>query len=132
MMIEFEDLAPMVRGLSIEVLGFWLAFALALGSSAGRALASKAASDQPAVRTLLDIPYYSGKSADPIKHKLDLYLPAGEKEFPVLFFVHGGAWRHGDKNFFGMYRTMGSFWARHGIGAVIVNYRLSPAVMHPE
>jgi acetyl esterase/lipase len=84
------------------------------------------------VLVIADVPYYTGKDADPVKHKLDLYLPKGQKDFPVLFFVHGGAWRHGDKRYLGLYSMLGMFWARHGIGAVITNYRLTPTVKHPE
>src|SRR5262249_19562212 len=54
-----------------------------------------------------DIPYYQGKDANPRKHKLDLYLPRGKKDFPVLFFVHGGAWVIGDKTYFGLYSSIG-------------------------
>src|SRR6266446_3896505 len=50
------------------------------------------------VEGVADIDYYQGADADTIKHKLDLFLPKGHKDFPVLFFVHGGAWRQGDKN----------------------------------
>src|SRR5262249_28081526 len=32
----------------------------------------------------------------------------------------------------GVYSALGTFFARHGIGAVVINYRLSPEVMHPE
>jgi acetyl esterase/lipase len=39
---------------------------------------------------------------------------------------------HGDKNFFGVYSALGKMFARNGIGAVVINYRLSPSVMHPE
>jgi acetyl esterase/lipase len=85
------------------------------------------------VRKILDVPYYEGPDADPIKHKLDLYLPKDQKDFPVIFFVHGGAWRHGDKSsFLGFYGTLASSWARHGLGVVVTNYRLSPSVSHPE
>ena len=84
------------------------------------------------VQVLTDIEYYEGKDADKVRHKLDLYLPREKKEFPVLVFIHGGAWTHGDKYFFGLYRTVGLFFARHGIGTVIPNYRLSPQVKHPE
>src|SRR5262249_1985348 len=65
-------------------------------------------------------------------HKLDLYLPKDQKDFPVLFFVHGGAWVHGDKGQFGLYSGLGRFYASHGIGVVVTNYRLSPSVKHPE
>jgi len=85
------------------------------------------------VRRVLDVPYYEGSDADPVKHKLDLYLPKDQKDFPVLFFVHGGAWRHGDKNtLLGFYGYLASSLARRGLGVVVTNYRLSPAVRHPE
>src|SRR5206468_9748775 len=84
------------------------------------------------VEVVADIDYYKGNDADKIKHKLDLYLPKGQKDFPVLFFVHGGAWRSGAKNFFGVYSSIGKFYARRGIGTVVTNYRLSPKVTHPE
>ena len=84
------------------------------------------------VETIRDIAYYDGKDADNVRHKLDLYIPKGQKDFPVLFFVHGGAWKHGDKNSYGYYASVGKFFAQHGIGTVMPNYRLSPAVKHPE
>lgn len=84
------------------------------------------------VEVVADVAYYKGDDAHPRKHKLDLYLPKGHKNFPVLFFVHGGAWRSGDKNFFGAYSSLGKFYARRGIGTVVTNYRLSPSVVHPE
>src|SRR5437016_798438 len=84
------------------------------------------------VQAVRDVPYYDGEDADKTKHKLDLYLPKGQKDFPVLFFVHGGAWRTGDKNYFGFYAGLGKFYARRGIGTVVTNYRLSPKVKHPE
>ncbi len=85
------------------------------------------------VRKELDLSYYDGPDADPVKHKLDLYLPKDQKDFPVVFFVHGGAWRHGDKNsFLGFYGQLASSLARNGLGVVVTNYRLSPGVAHPE
>ncbi len=85
-----------------------------------------------AVKTIRDVAYYEGDGADPVKHKLDLYLPKDCKDYPVLFFVHGGAWVHGDKGQFGMYSMLGNYYAKHGIGTVVINYRLSPGVKHPE
>src|SRR5205085_1182220 len=84
------------------------------------------------IRVIRDIPYFEGKDADPVKHKLDLYLPRGAKDFPVVFFVHGGAWRHGDKNYLGVYSSVAMCLARLGLGTVVTNYRLSPTVQHPE
>jgi acetyl esterase/lipase len=85
------------------------------------------------VRTIKDLVYYEGAGADKIKHRLDLYLPSERTGFPVLFFVHGGSWRHDDKNgWFGLYSALGKFLAERGIGTVVINYRLSPSVKHPE
>ena len=84
------------------------------------------------VKAVKDLTYYEGAEKDQAKHKLDLYLPKDKKDFPVLFFVHGGGWIHGDKDFLGLYSGVGRFYASQGIGAVIINYRLSPGVKHPE
>jgi acetyl esterase/lipase len=85
-----------------------------------------------AVQTVKDIAYYDGPDQHKVKHKLDLYLPKGLKDFPVLFFVHGGAWVHGDKDMLGLYGLFASAYARQGIGVAVTNYRLSPDVKHPE
>ena len=71
-----------------------------------------------------DIPYSSGHG----KQKLDLYLPEGKSNFPVMVFVHGGAWRLGDRS---MYRKIGEHFSRAGIGVVIPSYRLAPQYRHP-
>jgi acetyl esterase/lipase len=105
---------------------------LALGMLAGSVRAGeKAGPGTYELEAISDVPYYQGGDADPVKHKLDLYLPRGAREFPVLFFVHGGAWSHGDKTQLGIYKALGSAFARHGIGTVVINYRLSPKVKHP-
>jgi acetyl esterase/lipase len=75
-----------------------------------------------------DIAYRTDKDADPERHKLDVYAPKGQKDFPVLFFVHGGTWRSGSKN---LYVAIGNAFAQTGIGVVIPSYRLSPKVQHP-
>jgi acetyl esterase/lipase len=80
------------------------------------------------VETVKDVAYVEGASADPDKQKLDLYLPKGQKDFPVLMFVHGGSWRSGDRK---MYAPLGNILAKNGIGTVIISYRLSPKVQHP-
>jgi arylformamidase len=95
--------------------------------------APKPADDKPfEVEATRDITYCDGAEADKDKHKLDLYLPKGQKDFPVVMFVHGGGWFFGDRNFFGIYEAIGKMFARHGIGAVVISYRLSPHVKHPE
>ena len=110
-----------------------LTLSLTLPAAADEAKpAAKPAEKRFDVQIINDIDYYKGDDADKVKHKLDLYLPKGQKDFPVLFFVHGGAWRTGDKNYFGFYAGLGKFYARRGIGTVVTNYRLSPKVKHPE
>jgi acetyl esterase/lipase len=80
------------------------------------------------VKVIRDVAYFTGKEADPVRHKLDLYLPADAKGYPVLLFVHGGGWTKGSKDGFAKH---GRLFARNGIAFVAVNYRLSPQVMHP-
>jgi acetyl esterase/lipase len=75
-----------------------------------------------------NIAYRTDKGADKERHLLDVYTPKGKKDFPVVLFVHGGSWRSGNKN---LYAALGQSLAADGIGCVICNYRLSPAVQHP-
>jgi acetyl esterase/lipase len=81
------------------------------------------------VRTVKDVAYYEGEGADPRKHRLDLYLPAGDKPFPVAMWIHGGGWMMGDRSLFG---ALGERMAERGIGCAVISYRLSPGVKHPE
>lgn len=80
------------------------------------------------VTIIADIPYYDGEDADRVRHTLDLYLPQTEAPFPLVFYVHGGAWVGGSKD---SYANIGRALAAEGLGVVIVNYRLSPGVTHP-
>lgn len=75
-----------------------------------------------------NLAYRTGPDADPTRHKLDVYVPKGQTDFPVLFFVHGGGWKSGSKN---LYAALGHAFAKAGIGTVVTNYRLSPKVQHP-
>ncbi|MBV9126112.1 MAG: alpha/beta hydrolase [Planctomycetes bacterium] len=70
------------------------------------------------IRIVTDVPYGAGE------RKLDLYLPC-HPECPVVVFVHGGSWISEDK---ALYGRLGEFLAVHGVGAVLVNYRLPPEV----
>jgi acetyl esterase/lipase len=112
----------------LAVSGLMSAPVLADVTIAGEGGASRAF----AVQVVRNVPYYQGEGADERLHRLDLYLPQGQKDFPVLVFVHGGAWSRGDKNELGIYNALGRCFARHGIAVVCPNYRLSPHVKHPE
>ncbi len=62
------------------------------------------------------------------KHKLDLFLPKGKTNFPVMVFLHGGSWREGDRS---MYGLLGERFAKAGIGVAIPSYRLMPKDPYP-
>jgi acetyl esterase/lipase len=83
-----------------------------------------------AVRETMDLRYFPGKD----RQTLDIFAPRGSasERFPVVLIVHGGTWMFGDKNFFGINRGVGRALARQGVVSVVINYRLSPLVKHPE
>ncbi len=62
------------------------------------------------------------------KQKLDVYAPRDAKKAPVVIFVHGGEWTKGDKADIS-YKP--KFLNENGIVLVSINYRLSPAAVHP-
>lgn len=85
------------------------------------------------IEVIKDVAYYEGPDADKLKHKLDLFLPPGRRDYPLLMFVHGGGWSHGDKNFwFDLYGRLGKAFAQDGIGVAVINYRLAPGAKHPD
>jgi acetyl esterase/lipase len=80
------------------------------------------------VREVKDLAYYEGPDADPAKHKLDLYLPKDATKVPILMWIHGGAWKLGDRSWYG---ELGRRFAEAGVGFAAISYRLSPKVKHP-
>lgn len=58
---------------------------------------------------------------------LDLYLPDGEKNPPLVVWIHGGAWRGGSKGGGGRIRWM----TEHGYAVADINYRLSQEAVFP-
>lgn len=80
------------------------------------------------VRIVRDVVYKEG-SMNP-KHTIDLYLPQDKRDFPMVYFVHGGNWNSGDKRYYqnitGVYGNIGVALAERGIGVAVANYRLSP------
>ncbi|HJZ59149.1 MAG TPA: alpha/beta hydrolase, partial [Gemmataceae bacterium] len=105
-----------------------LAFAPAQERVLDTPAAQLPAAEPLGVTKTANIAYRDDEDADPERHRLDVYAPQGQKGFPVLFFVHGGTWKSGNKN---LYAALGNTFARTGIGVVIINYRLSPKVVHP-
>lgn len=72
--------------------------------------------------------YYNGPGFNPQKHVLDIFSPKDLPNAPVLFFIHGGGWRSGDKS---IYPFFGRTFAQQGFVTVVISYRLTPEVQHP-
>lgn len=87
---------------------------------------------RPSERTK-DIPYLPTNSPDfnAERHLLDVYAPKRKtaRPQPVVVFIHGGNWDGGSKN---LYTFIGRRLAKQGIVAVLINYRLAPAVLVPD
>lgn len=116
---------PLLTGLllSLIVLG---ATARPLGARLGQArgnTGSETTIELPAgARIQRNLAYGS----DPAQ-VMDVYLPAGAKNAPVIFMVHGGAWRVGDKGAANVVQNKVARWLPRGFIFVSINYRMLPA-----
>lgn len=64
--------------------------------------------------------------------ELDLYLPQGAGPFPVIVYIHGGAFRFGDKKeIFGRFSDDIKMLNGMGIGLASINYRMSGEAIFP-
>lgn len=88
----------------------WLALAFVLVSAA------------QAQNIKRDIPYAGQEDA---KRTLDVYAPAGARNLPVVFWIHGGGWQTGDKT---DVKTKPQWFMDQGFVFVSTNYRLLPDV----
>jgi acetyl esterase/lipase len=86
------------------------------------------AADTPGVRVVRDVPYLANANYAANKDKLDLYLPEGRTNVPVIVSYYGGGLTGGDKN---AQAFIGQRFAAAGFATAVVNYRLSPTVSHP-
>ena len=75
-----------------------------------------------------DIDYVAAEDYADNKDKLDLFMPEGLTNTPVVVYFHGGGLQNGTK---AIGEGLGKQLAARGIGLVTANYRLSPSVMHP-
>lgn len=75
------------------------------------------------VRLIGDVPYGPHEL-----QRMDVYLPdtPSMKSAPVIFMVHGGGWRRGDKNGRGVVTHKMQRWVARGFIFISVNYRLLP------
>ena len=56
----------------------------------------------------------------------DVYAPREAKGAPVIFMVHGGAWRNGDKGASNVVRNKVAHWVPKGTVFISLNYRMLP------
>jgi triacylglycerol lipase len=87
---------------------------------AARALYAPLLADMPrGAEPVRDIVY-----GDDVRHRLDVYPAVGAAvPAPVLVFLHGGGFIRGDK---ADREAVGQYFSRHGVLAVLPNYRLGP------
>ena len=91
----------------------------------GQAFAQKRARDTSSGRAEMGIQF---AEVDNRQLLLDLYLPKAESDekSPVVIWVHGGAWRAGDRS-----RVPVQSLTQHGFAVASVDYRLSPVARFP-
>ncbi len=81
------------------------------------------------IRAQLDIPY---ADSDNPRQRLDLYLPTkpvGDGPLPIVVWIHGGAWRAGDKK--GGLRNVAGLVASGKFAGASVGYRLTGETIWP-
>ncbi len=81
------------------------------------------------VQVLKDLAYRAGLTD--YEHErclLDLYLPEGRKDFPIIVWFHGGGLEGGCKDDASAIATC---FAQEGLAVAVANYRLSPRVAYP-
>ena len=62
------------------------------------------------------------------RQRLDLYISKKKQNKPLIVFVHGGAWSHGDKS---AYKFVGEAFSRYGYDVAVLNYHLAPQFKFP-
>lgn len=71
------------------------------------------------IRQVHDVSY--GSDA---RQRFDVYAPTNAHDAPVIFMVHGGGWRIGDKSMPRMFENKVRYWVPQGYIFISVNYRM--------
>jgi len=75
--------------------------------------------------TVLDLPYVPGGETPGSRpaslRTLDLYIPKGTGPFPLIVWIHGGAWKGGNKEQDGA--MLAAHWLPEGFAVASLNYR---------
>jgi dienelactone hydrolase len=80
------------------------------------------------VEVVRDLPYVAGWNA-PDRQRLDLYLPRGDGPWPVLMWIHGGAWAVGHRS---KEEAIARRFAERGIAVAAIDHRMSKALWIDE
>ena len=76
----------------------------------------------PGVRAIRNVAYGPGAL-----ERFDVYLPLlPVNDAPVIFMVHGGAWRFGDKSARGVVQNKVAHWVPRGVIVISVDYPMLP------
>ena len=76
------------------------------------------------VGVVRDLPYVAGEEVGD-RRKLDLYLPKGDGPWPVLLWIHGGAWAVGHRK---DEEALARRFAERGIAVAAADHRMSKAL----
>ena len=88
-------------------------------------LAASLTAAEPNLTVTRDIPYATPAHE---RNTLDLHAPAGAKNLPVVFWIHGGGWQAGSK---ADVQLKPRLFTSAGFVFVAINYRLLPACQPP-
>lgn len=127
MMIPARQGKSAVR-MTSRILEFTAASALLWGSltAAGQAqpvFPATDVSERPGITKIADIPY---ATVDDQVLALDLYMPVGRNNPPLLVYIHGGTWRFGSKDSVSPIDLVD-----HGIAIASVSFRQATAAPMP-
>tara|TARA_Y100000782_G_scaffold25649_1_gene28291 strand:+ start:5599 stop:6552 length:954 start_codon:yes stop_codon:yes gene_type:complete len=113
-----------LRNLVIQNIIFLLAFFSLSSYAAEQAKTSKFGDGT--LKVYKNIPYGKNRS-----HKFDVYTRDGLSNAPVIFMVHGGAWKTGNKGSKSVIKNKIERWLPAGFVFISINYRLIPKVSSP-
>lgn len=74
------------------------------------------------VKLVRDVAYGADR-----KQQFDVYTPRAASNAPVIFMVHGGGWKRGDKAMDAVVENKVAYWATRGFVVVSTNYRMLPS-----
>ena len=73
------------------------------------------------VTVVRDVSYGADK-----QQRFDVYIPKAAANAPVIFMVHGGAWKNGDKAAGRVAENKVAYWSARGFIVISSNYRMLP------